>query len=73
MFFGPSKVGQSAVSPSYSSPPASIVSHFPLTDCHERLARYKVPRSIEVIATLPRSTTGKVLKRELRARESGSA
>jgi len=68
MFFGPSKVGQSAVSPSYSSPPASIVSHFPLTDCHERLARYKVPRSIEVIATLP-----KVLKRELRARESGSA
>jgi len=44
-----------------------------LTHCHERLARYKVPRSIEVIATLPRSATGKVLKRELRAHESGSA
>ena len=29
--------------------------------------------SVEVIATLPRSATGKVLKRELRARESGSA
>ncbi len=43
-----------------------------LAHCHERLARYKVPRAIEVVAQLPRSATGKVLKRELRAREVGS-
>lgn len=39
--------------------------------CHERLARYKVPRTIEVIDALPRSATLKVLKRELRARLQG--
>ncbi|MGD9495316.1 MAG: long-chain fatty acid--CoA ligase [Armatimonadota bacterium] len=43
-----------------------------LTHCHEHLARYKVPRALEVVDALPRSATGKVLKRELRARESGS-
>jgi long-chain acyl-CoA synthetase len=33
----------------------------------ERLARYKLPRAIDVVAELPRSAIGKVLKRELRA------
>jgi fatty-acyl-CoA synthase len=32
------------------------------------LARYKVPREVEFIDELPRNPTGKVLKRELRAR-----
>jgi long-chain acyl-CoA synthetase len=34
----------------------------------ERLAGYKLPRSIDFVAELPRTPTGKVLKRELRAR-----
>ena len=34
----------------------------------ERLAGYKLPRSIEFVAELPHSPAGKVLKRELRAR-----
>ena len=34
----------------------------------ERLAGYKLPRSIEFVDELPRTPTGKVLKRELRAR-----
>jgi len=34
----------------------------------ENLARYKVPREIELIDELPRNQTGKVLKRELRER-----
>jgi long-chain acyl-CoA synthetase len=34
----------------------------------ERLAGYKLPRSVELVAELPRTPTGKVLKRELRAR-----
>ena len=39
----------------------------------ERLAGYKLPRSIELVDDLPRTPTGKVLKRELRARYVASA
>jgi fatty-acyl-CoA synthase len=35
------------------------------------LARYKVPRDVELVDELPRNATGKVLKRELQAREQG--
>ena len=34
----------------------------------ERLAGYKLPRSVDVVETLPRTPSGKVLKRELRDR-----
>ena len=34
--------------------------------CKERLAAYKYPRSVEFRATLPKTATGKILKRELR-------
>jgi acyl-CoA synthetase (AMP-forming)/AMP-acid ligase II len=34
----------------------------------QRLAGYKLPRSVEFVAELPRSAAGKVLKRELRER-----
>jgi long-chain acyl-CoA synthetase len=37
-----------------------------------RLADYKVPRYIEIVAELPRNATGKVLKPELRARLGSS-
>jgi fatty-acyl-CoA synthase len=33
----------------------------------ERIAGYKLPKSIDFIAALPRNPTGKVLRRELRA------
>jgi fatty-acyl-CoA synthase len=36
------------------------------------LARYKVPRDVEFMDELPRNATGKVLKRELRERETAS-
>jgi long-chain acyl-CoA synthetase len=39
----------------------------------ERLAGYKLPRSIEFVDDLPRSATGKVLKRELRDRPASAA
>jgi O-succinylbenzoate-CoA ligase len=35
--------------------------------CRTRLARYKCPKSVELRAELPKSPSGKVLKRELRA------
>ncbi len=34
--------------------------------CKERLARYKVPKEIEIFPDLPKGPTGKILKRELR-------
>jgi long-chain acyl-CoA synthetase len=34
--------------------------------CKERLAAYKYPRSVEMRDTLPKTATGKILKRELK-------
>ncbi len=36
--------------------------------CRDRLAHFKCPKTVEFTGPLPRTTTGKVLKRELRAR-----
>ena len=36
--------------------------------CRERLAAYKYPREVRVVAEIPKSATGKFLKRELRGR-----
>jgi long-chain acyl-CoA synthetase len=41
--------------------PASIEAH-----CRERLAAYKVPRKFLILDDLPRSSVGKILRRELR-------
>ncbi len=38
----------------------------------ERLAGYKLPRSVDFVAELPRTPSGKVLKRELRERHAGN-
>jgi long-chain acyl-CoA synthetase len=37
--------------------------------CKEKLAGYKVPKLVEFIDSLPKSTVGKILRRELRDRE----
>jgi acyl-CoA synthetase (AMP-forming)/AMP-acid ligase II len=34
--------------------------------CREHLARFKCPRSVDVLEALPRNPTGKILKRDLR-------
>ena len=34
--------------------------------CRERLARYKCPRSVDIMDVLPRNPTGKLLKKDLR-------
>jgi len=36
-----------------------------LAHCRERLARYKVPRRVRVVDSLPLSPQGKILKKEL--------
>jgi long-chain acyl-CoA synthetase len=38
--------------------------------CRDRIAVYKAPREVEFIDALPRNPSGKVLKRELRLRET---
>ncbi|WP_409019388.1 class I adenylate-forming enzyme family protein [Brevundimonas vesicularis] len=35
--------------------------------CKERMAAYKYPRAVEIVADLPKSPAGKILKRELRS------
>jgi long-chain acyl-CoA synthetase len=48
--------------------PGQTIEPKEITDyCREHLAAYKVPRHIEVRTELPKSATGKVLKREIRA------
>jgi fatty-acyl-CoA synthase len=39
--------------------------------CRPRIAHYKCPRSVEFFATLPKTGTGKILKRELRKKYWG--
>jgi long-chain acyl-CoA synthetase len=37
-----------------------------IVHCKERLAAYKYPRQVEILAELPKTATGKILRRELR-------
>jgi long-chain acyl-CoA synthetase len=41
--------------------PEELIAH-----CRERMAAYKYPRSVEVLDELPKTVTGKILRRELR-------
>ncbi|MFF4323896.1 class I adenylate-forming enzyme family protein [Streptomyces sp. NPDC001568] len=49
--------------PGASAEPAELVAH-----CAERIAAYKYPREVEILPVLPRTTSGKILRRELRER-----
>jgi acyl-CoA synthetase (AMP-forming)/AMP-acid ligase II len=44
-----------------------------IAHCGKRLARYKRPSRVEFVDALPRNATGKILKRELRARAEENA
>jgi long-chain acyl-CoA synthetase len=49
-------------------PGARVVPEELIAFARERLAGYKLPRSVDFVAELPRTPSGKVLKRELRER-----
>ena len=34
--------------------------------CKQEMARYKAPKSIEIVEEIPKSATGKILKKEMR-------
>ncbi len=50
-----------SVKPGASVTPDELIAH-----CRERMAAYKYPRSIELLDELPKTVTGKILRRELR-------
>ena len=53
------------VNPATTTTPEELVEH-----CRQQLARFKVPKHVELVDALPRNPSGKVLKRELRNRTS---
>jgi long-chain acyl-CoA synthetase len=48
-------------------PGATVTEQELVAHCKQRMAAYKYPRSIEFVAALPKSATGKLLRRELRS------
>jgi long-chain acyl-CoA synthetase len=48
--------------PGAAAEPGELIAY-----CKERLAAYKYPREVEVLAELPKTATGKILRRELKA------
>jgi long-chain acyl-CoA synthetase len=48
-------------------PDADVAAHELLAWGKEQMAAYKYPRIIEFVSTLPMTSTGKILKRELAA------
>jgi long-chain acyl-CoA synthetase len=50
-----------SLKPGASATPEELIAH-----CRERMAAYKYPRSVELVDELPKTVTGKILRRELR-------
>lgn len=53
------------------APGATVTEQELITFCREHLSHYKCPRSVEFFQTLPKTGTGKILKRELRQKYWG--
>ena len=49
-------------------PGASVGPEELIVHCRERMAAYKYPRTVELVDELPKTVTGKILRRELRGR-----
>jgi long-chain acyl-CoA synthetase len=49
--------------PGSAAEPADLITH-----CEQRLAAYKYPRQVEILPELPKTSSGKILRRELRTR-----
>jgi long-chain acyl-CoA synthetase len=49
--------------PGTSAEPGELIAF-----CRERMAAYKYPRAVEILEEIPKTVTGKLLRRELRAR-----
>jgi long-chain acyl-CoA synthetase len=47
-------------------PGASADAEGILSHCREQIAAYKAPRALQFVADLPKTSTGKIMRRELR-------
>ncbi len=54
-------------------PGESVTAEELIAFCKERMAAYKYPRQVELIDELPKTASGKILRRELRDREAARA
>jgi long-chain acyl-CoA synthetase len=54
-----------SLTPETSATPEELIDF-----CRGRMAAYKYPRRVEILAELPKNTSGKLLRRELRDREA---
>jgi long-chain acyl-CoA synthetase len=54
--------------PGHDVTPEELIAH-----CRATMAAYKYPRTVEVLADLPKTTSGKILRRELRVRGEAAA
>ena len=52
-----------SLKPGRTTTPTELMAH-----CKQKLAAYKYPRQVEIIEELPKTVTGKILRRELRGR-----
>jgi len=57
-----------SLKPGSAATPGELAAH-----CRQRLAAYKYPRQVEILDELPKTVTGKILRRELRTRASQPA
>jgi len=62
------KWGESGVAMIVARGSAPITRELLVEYCVGRLAKYKIPREVLLVETLPRNATGKIVKSELRAR-----
>jgi long-chain acyl-CoA synthetase len=53
-------------------PGAQVTAKEIIDFCRQKLAHYKAPKSVDFIDAIPKNASGKILKRELRQRYSGS-
>ncbi len=61
-------MGEEVVAYVVAKPGASVDAESVMAFCQERLARYKCPKEVRPVETLPKSPIGKILRKELRAR-----
>jgi long-chain acyl-CoA synthetase len=54
--------------PGATATPEELIAH-----CKERMAAYKYPRQLELVDELPKTVTGKILRRELREQAARTA
>jgi long-chain acyl-CoA synthetase len=59
---------KAVVQPAHPSAAGGSLAQALIVHCHQRLAAYKCPTSVDFVDRLPRLPTGKLLKRELRGR-----